>query len=235
MGRAATAAPAGFWHRAAAWSIDAACIAPVAMLMAWRWLQPASVHSCEATEALLRLAGELAARAIVDGTPLHGLAIALMHDPRITDATATLQLATWRWLLPASFAFGLVGAAWHVAGERSRWQGSPGKRLLGLRVTSRDDATRSLARSAWRHLAGTASWATLNLGHVMAAAGPRHLALHDRISATRVVDDAGPEARLPGWARAWLTLVVVAGVAVTAWLAQRAAALMEAGLLAALY
>ncbi|MEG3158813.1 RDD family protein, partial [Lysobacter zhanggongensis] len=159
MGRAATAAPAGFWHRAAAWSIDAACIAPLAMLLGWRWLHPASVHLCEATEALLRLAGELAARAIVDGTPLHGLAIALMHDPRITDATATLQLATWRWLLPASFAFGLVGAAWHVAGERSRWQGSPGKRLLGLRVTSRDGATPSLARSAWRHLAGTASWA----------------------------------------------------------------------------
>src|SRR5690606_26061153 len=103
----------------------------------------------------------------------------------------------------------------------------------GLRVTDRAGRPPSLPRSLSRHLAGAASWLTLNLGHALAALPPRQLALHDRFAGTRVVAASG--APLPGWARLWLAAVAAAGLAATAWLALAASRAMQAGLDRALY
>jgi len=228
-------APAGFWQRAAAWTVDAACIAPPALLLAWPWLQPAAAHWCARFESLVQATGEALATAIVDGVPLPMLALSMSHDPRLAEAMHALHRASWALLLPPLLASAAVGALWNVAGERSRWQGSVGKRLLGLRVVDPAGARPGIARSLWRHVAGTASWVTLNIGHAMAAGAPEHLALHDRISRTRVVAEAGTDAPLPRWGRAWLGLLGVGAVALFAWAAAAASALMEAALLDALY
>ena len=39
---AGTCRPAGLYRRSVAWSIDAALLAPVALLLSWRWIAPAA-------------------------------------------------------------------------------------------------------------------------------------------------------------------------------------------------
>ncbi|WP_052101539.1 RDD family protein [Novilysobacter arseniciresistens] len=228
-------APAGLRQRAAAWSIDAACITPPALLLAWPWLLPAAGRWHARFESLMHDTGAALATAIVDGVPLPMLTLSMSHDPRLAEAVRALHLASWSLLLPALLSLAAVGALWNVAGEHSRWQGSGGKRVLGLRVVDAAGRRPGLARSLWRHLAGAASWATLNIGHAMAAGEPRHLALHDRISRTRVVADAGTDAPLPRPMRAWLALLAVAATAIVAWATATASRMMEAALLDALY
>ena len=101
--------------------------------------------------------------------------------------------------------------------------------MLRLRACDLSGGRLGLARASGRYLSGALSWATLNLGHLMAAVPPAHLALHDRASHTRVVAHA-PQARLPAWAWAWLGLLAVAGLGVTAWLSQWAAVIMQTAL-----
>jgi hypothetical protein len=105
---------------------------------------------------------------------------------------------------------------WAVLFEQSRWQATPGKRALGLRVTDTQGRRLLAGHALQRHLAAGLSWLTLNLGHALAAVPP-HLALHDRISGTRVVSST-PSARLPGWARAWLLAQLLASVVAVGWL-----------------
>ena len=80
-----------------------------------------------------------------------------------------------------------------------------------------------------RHVAGLLSWLTLNLGHALALLPPDKRALHDYIAGTRVVRDARG-ARMPGWVAAWITLQVVAAVALVAWLLLRYVAALQAGI-----
>lgn len=209
--------PAGFWQRCAAWTLDAAVLVPASLLLAWPWLRPAVAGWKQAGGAILGLMGERVAAAAMAGTPPLQLASAVLHDPALGAAAAALHAATWLALAPTLVAFALLGAAWNLAGERSRWRGSAGKHLLGLQVAGRDGRPPTPARALARHFAGTASWATLNLGHALAALPPDRLALHDRLSGTRVLAPAG--ASLPRWARAWLGLVAIASALATLWIA----------------
>jgi len=67
-----------------------------------------------------------------------------------------------------------------------------------------------------RFVAAGLSWVTLNLGHALVLFAP-HLALHDRLSQTRVLVESGNGA-LPSWGRAWLLVQELAALAGTAWL-----------------
>jgi uncharacterized RDD family membrane protein YckC len=163
------------------------------------------------------------------GTRLPELSLGLLHEPRLHAAAAALQHAMWQLAWPLLLGYALLAAPWHVLGEASRWQGSPGKRALGLAVTDRAGARPAFARAALRHAAALLSWLTLNLGHLLAALPPRREALHDRIAGARVLHVRG-QARLPGWARAWLVLQVLAGLGLLGWLLLRYVAELEAGL-----
>jgi uncharacterized RDD family membrane protein YckC len=122
-----------------------------------------------------------------------------------------------------------VALLWHVGGERSRWQGSPGKHALRLRVVDADaDRRPTLAQSLLRHVAGALSWLSLNLGHALAAVPPQRRALHDYLARSRVVSDG--DGQLPAWARAWLWLQVLLVAAAIGWLLQREFAALHAGL-----
>ena len=224
--RTPDAAPAGFWQRTAAWTLDAAMLA----LPAW-WLSRVSIASVEPTwrqagEAL-SLAAERPLRSILDGRSPLQAAVELLSDSTFSMTADAVQSALVRTFAAPVGVFVLLAFAWHVGFEHSSWRASPGKRALGLYVADRDGGKPAAWRSAWRFLAGTASWLTLNLGHALTALPPRRLALHDRLSGTRVL---ARRAGLPAWARAWLLLQLSLLLAANAWLLLALDAAVQAAL-----
>ena len=125
---------------------------------------------------------------MLSGTQAPALVHALMHDPALLLVAARVQGALWALFVPWCAAYALLAFAWHVAGDLSPWRGSPGKRLLGLRVESTDGRPMSLARATLREAGSALSWVTLNLGHLLALLPPKRQSLHDRLAGTRVVE-----------------------------------------------
>ncbi len=226
-GADSAARPAGFWQRAAAWSIDAAVVAPLALLLAWPWLQAPARTWITQVDALLRLSGRVVGEAVSDGAMAPNLAATLLDTPALRAAIAAADAATWSLAWPALLAYALLGAGYHVAGECSPWQGGIGKRLLGLQACDRHGRGLGLGRALLRYLAASLSWATLNIGHWMAALPPRHLALHDRCSGSRVV---ARDRTLPRWAWWWLVFVGLANLVVAIKLSGAAVAMLRHGL-----
>lgn len=187
MTAATTAAAAGFWRRSAAWTLDFLVLGTIAALLAWEPMQSAWTT----VRAAFKLLSDRTAQALVDGmldgVRLPALVQSLLHDPKLLQPAAALQAALWQATLPWLLGYALLALAWHVGGELSPWQGSPGKHALGLRVTDLQGRRLSLPRVLLRHIAGLLSWLTLNLGHLMAALPPDRRALHDRIAGARVV------------------------------------------------
>ena len=214
---------AGFWQRAAAWSLDATLLAVPTLLLTWPSIDAGRSALQAAGTALVAGAGTLAAAATHGGGPL--------AMPPLPDATglfqagAALQAAIWQLLLPPLLVFAVLGGLYHVVAECSRWRGSVGKRCLGLQVGDARGAALEWPQAAWRYLAGGLSWLTLNVGHAMAL-GSGHRALHDRISHSRV--ERRGDAPLPAWARAWLWLQALAWLLAMLWLVVRAYAAMQA-------
>lgn len=220
--------PASFWSRYAAWSFDAALIAlPTAVLTA-RKVAPA-VEACRAQFAgVLARAARLFGDALFEGRPPPAVAQALLHDPALRQGVAATEAALLAMALPALLVFVVLGAAYHVGSEASAWQGSPGKRWLGLRVVDRAGRPLKLLQAGARYLAGGASWASLNLGHLLAALPPRHRALHDRLAGTQVL--ALRPGSLPARAKAWLSLQAVLALMASVWLVSALAAMAQAAL-----
>lgn len=216
-------APARFWPRYAAWSLDAAMVA--ALIAPFLWTRTArELRTLEQgfIDLLDRFYGALAAQLDADGAPN---VFALLSDTSIERAIAALETSLLRAIGVPTLVFAIAMLGWHVAGECSRWQGSPGKHALGLRVVDRAGAAPGIARSVARQFAGLLSWLTLNIGHAMAAIAPHHLALHDRLSGTRVVRDDAP---LPAWARGWIVLQAGIAAAFTFLMAGHLASLAQA-------
>jgi uncharacterized RDD family membrane protein YckC len=123
----------------------------------------------------------------------------------------------------------LLALLWSVGFEASRWQATPGKRALGLVVASADGRKLTTGHALQRFLASSLSWLTLNIGHAMVALPPRHLALHDRISDTRVLRERS-DASLPIWAWGWLILQGVAALYAFFWLFIQVQTVMNAAM-----
>lgn len=222
-------APAGFWRRYAAWSLDAALIAVPVLLFGWRPLAAGSARIAKAFSGL----ADAAATALMDALTAPGTVLAawlqLTTDPRLHAGARLLVDAVASAMGPPLAAFVILGLLYHATCEAAPWQATAGKRALGLQVA--DDAGRraSPARVLLRHLAGALSWLTLNLGHALAALPPQRRALHDRIAGAQVLQTSGDRRRLPAWARAWIAAQALAAAAATVWLL----AAMQAGLQAA--
>jgi len=184
---AANARPAPFLRRSLAWLLDAGAVGALATALTWRWSAPAAQAFAAASRALSDAVARRLVDGLLDGTPLPALARALLHEPALLQAAARVEGALWSLLLPWCAGYALLAFAWHVAGDVSPWHGSPGKRLLGLRVEAAAGGAPGLRRAALREAASLLSWLTLNLGHALALAAPRRQALHDRIAGTRVV------------------------------------------------
>ena len=225
--------PAGFWQRAAAWSLDAVPVALLSLLVTWPLLRPAAARLVTEGDPVLRMLAEAMADALrghaAGGADLAGLPLALL--PAAIQGGEALSGLVWGLLWPPLLAFALLSVLWHGLSEASRWQASPGKRLLRLRVAGPRGAPLGPGRALLRQLAGALSWLTLNLGHAMVLAGPEHRALHDRLTGTRVLARCQG---VPGWARAWLALAAlgsfIATLALAGGLLARLQALLEQAL-----
>lgn len=209
-------APAGFWLRYAAWSLDATCLLPLFLLLGWPILGAASEQAEVALRAVAAGMTQQLDSAVASGqTPL-AMTLALLSDPRMTTAVEQLSSALTTLLLAPPLLYVLLACPWSLAFECSHWQATPGKRAFGLVVGDARGDRLNLTRALARFAAAGVSWLTLNLGHAMALLAP-HLALHDRLTHTRVLVDPARRA-LPVWGRTWLLLQVIAGLLAIAWL-----------------
>lgn len=131
----------------------------------------------------------------------------------------------WAW--PVSFALAWL---YYAVCESSRWQATPGKLALGLRVTDEYGRRVSFARASGRWLGMLVSGALFDVGYLLAGWTARKQALHDLMAGCCVVrrdglqmwrgadrdpvapHDAGvaapPPRGMPGWAVALLVVGV---------------------------
>lgn len=180
-----TTAP--FFRRALAWLADAIVLSVLATALTWHWIAPAAGASASAMRALRDLADAKLLDGLLAGIGPPALVQSLLHDPTMLLAASRVQDALRALLAPWTLGYASLAFAWHVAGDLSAWQGSPGKHWLGLRVEALDGGAPSPKQAALREAGSALSWITLNLGHALALLPPRRQSLHDRLAATRVV------------------------------------------------
>ena len=214
--------------RYAAWSLDAACLFPlVAILSASKIgyaLDAARTQLQAIASAFPRLLGDALATA---QTPTE-MARQLLADPVMAAAAERLQSALGTLLFTPVLVYALLALPWSILFEQSSWQATPGKRALGLRVADERGRRLKAGHALLRYLACGLSWLSLNVGHAMAALPPRRLALHDRLSDTRVLRTG--QAGLPAWAKGWIALQVIGGLFACAWLFLWLQAAMQAAM-----
>ncbi|HWS77278.1 MAG TPA: RDD family protein [Thermomonas sp.] len=224
---------AGFWARYAAWSLDAACLLPPVMLLCASRVGHALADARAAGRAMAAEAPRLLGDVLATMQAPPDMARQLLADPAMAAAAERLQSALGAILLTPLLVYALLALPWSVLFEQSRWQATPGKRALGLRVADQRGRRLKAGHALLRYLASGLSWLTLNIGHAMAALPPRQLALHDRISDTRVLRGAG-SGRLPAWAKGWIALQLLAVLFASAWAFAWLHAAMQAALQQAL-
>lgn len=198
--------PAGFWRRYAAYSADASAISLLALPLLWSRLQDAWFVFDEGLPTLQSRIWELLDLSLArEDAPLRMLGL-FTGDEVLRAGMAGLVVELLWLALAVSLVLFAVAAAWFISFESSRWQASPGKRLLGLRVTDVHGARCGPGRIALRFVAGIPSWFALHLGHALAAWSPGKRALHDYLAGTRVELAPGAAAAMPPGGRSWLLL-----------------------------
>jgi uncharacterized RDD family membrane protein YckC len=202
--------PAGFWRRYAAYSLDAAAIGLLSLPLLWPRLVRATERLLGASDELFDRIWPMLDRYSSGFEVVPWDFLDLARDPALHALVFRLAGDLLDVALVCTSVVVAVAAGWFIASESSRWQASPGKRLLGLRVTDVHGARCSRARIAGRFVAGVPSWLLLNLGHAMAAVTPGHRALHDYLAGTRVELAPGASPGMPRGARSWLLLQVAA-------------------------
>ncbi|MBS0463051.1 MAG: RDD family protein [Proteobacteria bacterium] len=210
---AAVASPAGFWKRYVAYCIDALLVWSVLEALWWLLFRNADSAELEHLRALLAQ--------LQDGT---GAPV---------DPTALLLQATGlltRLTLATTLAYAVLGGAYFILMESSRWQGTLGKRLVGIKVVDAAGHRITPARALGRFAAAALSWLTMNIGHALAAWTPERRALHDYLVGTCVVNADPSRPGMPWWgwlivaANALAFVAVIVFTMVAAWQAVQAAA-----------
>jgi uncharacterized RDD family membrane protein YckC len=208
---------AGFRARYAAWSLDAACLLPLVALLSASKMGHALARARDALHAIAGAMPRVLGDALATVQTPTDMARQLLADPLLATAMHRLESALGTLLFTPVLVYAVLALPWAVLFEQSRWRATPGKRALGLVVVDAQGRGLKAGHALLRHLAAGLSWLTLNIGHAMALLPPAHLALHDRISDTRVLRQTGP-ARLPAWAKGWIALQAISGLFACAWL-----------------
>lgn len=224
---------AGFWARYAAWSLDAACLLPLVALLSASKMGYAFAGARDALHAIVGQMPRVLGEIVGMQQPTSDMARQLLADPAMAAAAERLQSSLGTILFTPLLVYAVLALPWAVLFEASSSQATPGKRALGLLVADTQGRRLKAGHALQRHFAAGLSWLTLNIGHAMALLPPRHLALHDRLSDTRVLRRAA-SSRLPGWARAWLIAqglaLVIAFAALFLWLQAAMQAAMQQAL-----
>lgn len=82
----------------------------------------------------------------------------------------------------------LISWVYFAGLESSEWQGTIGKRLLGMRVTDTEGGRITFFRATGRYLSKFLSSALLMIGFIMVAFTAKKQGLHDMIAGTLVVN-----------------------------------------------
>lgn len=222
---------AGFWPRSVAWLIDAMLVS----LPVWLVMSRLADGRFDALDRQWRALGTVLAEAMMAAALRGEAPFAMLQSwlsatgplrPAIRLFVVDMYVALW----PVMVLFVLIGLLYWPRQEAGRHHATLGKRAMGLQTTAGSGEMLDLRRACMRHIAGTVSWLTLNIGHMMAASSPHHQALHDRIAGTRVVWRSDARRKVPVWG--W-GLVLIAG-AVPLLVAVRAALSLSAAMQAAL-
>ena len=221
--------PASLKERYVAWSLDVACLLLPLLLLASSRVLHAMANASAAIGSLQRALPRLMEGMLANPQPTLQMAQAWLADPVLAEAVNRLQTALSEILLTPLLLYVLMALVWSVGFESSRWQATPGKRALDLIVESADGKKLTTGHALQRFLAASLSWLSLNIGHAMAAVPPKHLALHDRISDTRVLSER-TDSSLPTWAWGWLILQAAAALAALFWLFMRLQSAMNAAM-----
>ena len=219
---------AGVLPRSVAWSLDAACLLPLVLLLGSARMRDALRQAREAGDAIAVAMPRLLEHAIGSVPDPLVLARIWLADPALATASASLQSALSDLVLTPMLLYVLLACLWTVGFEASAWQATPGKRALGLTVVDRDGRRLRSGGALLRFLAAGLSWLTLNIGHALAAFPP-YLAMHDHVSGTRVLA-AQDRPRIPPWAWAWLALLMAAFLVALSWGFVHLQAAMQAAL-----
>ncbi len=111
--------------------------------------------------------------------------------PPTGAAVPGYAFAAWLWVCPVVFALSWL----YCSGcESSRWQATPGKRVLGLRVTDARGHRIGFARASARWVGRLASAAMAGIGYLLAGWTARKQALHDLMAGCCVVRQEGLDA-----------------------------------------
>jgi uncharacterized RDD family membrane protein YckC len=224
---------ADFRARYAAWSLDAACLLPPVALLSVSKLGYAMANARDALHAIASEMPRLLGEALATLQSPIDMARQLLADPAMAAAAERLQAAIGAILFTPLLLYAVLALPWSVLFEQSSWQATPGKRALGLVVADAQGRRLKAGHALLRYLACGLSWLSLNVGHALALLPPERLALHDRISDTRVLRLAASK-NLPVWAKAWLlaqaVALAVAFVALFLWLRTALQAAMEQAL-----
>lgn len=189
---------AGFWQRELAWLIDATLLGVASQVLLLVWMALPLPWPVALEAAALRALLEQALVLVTDPLAPPAALAAMLH--------ALLRVLGWTTAL-ATLAYALLALPYFVLMESGPMRASIGKQVLGLVAGDPGGRPLGRGRAIARHLASALSWATLNLGHALAAWTPTRRALHDRLTGTGVF----AEAALPRWAW-WLVGLQVAAL-----------------------
>lgn len=124
----------------------------------------------------------------------------------------------------------IIAGAYYAGFHSSSWQGTPGKKYFGIKVTDLAGGRISLGRAIGRFFGLMLSSLTFGLGCIPAAFTKKHQALHDMICGTLVVNRsattdeiaAGGGGVMPLTAGVWVVMVICFLVPVVGTIAARA-------------
>lgn len=181
--------PAGFWKRYVAYFVDVVVLYIGVHALSLLYFAVAGGPDLEQLRALLlaQARGE-----------------AMTEDP--FELLQQLLAMMTQAVVVSSVLYIVLAGAYFIWFEASPAQASLGKQALGLKVTDGRGQRLSVGRAFARFFAAALSWATLNLGHALAAWTRDGRALHDFVADTRVVITSPERAKMPAWG--WLIVAV---------------------------
>jgi uncharacterized RDD family membrane protein YckC len=134
------------------------------------------------------------------GMGLSAIATSFMEQMK-TDQVAALQ-AYGEAMLPITYVLMVVGFVYYTLFEASKWQATPGKMAVGIRVTDTDGQRISLARSAGRNAVRLTNVLRFPVPlplicYVVAAFTQRKQGVHDLLAKTYVLTGRADQATAP--------------------------------------
>jgi len=114
--------------------------------------------------------------------------IAFMLFASVADSATSKELETMGEFMGNVMRW-IITWLYFTLFESSKWQATPGKKLLGLRVTNLNGERIGFGKANGRYWSQIISVLILFVGYIMAAFTEKKQALHDMIAGTLVVKD----------------------------------------------